>query len=99
MYYCIEYLYCEEKNGIYSHLPVTSQVTRDLQVAQEWYETAKKVHLDSWRGNKLISEQDRKLDYMCYIKSALFECSEAGYQKGFYEILLSCYSHNPCLVE
>ena len=96
MYYCIEYLYSEERNGIYSHLPVTSQVTQDLNVAKEWYENAKRVHLESWRGNKLIREQDRELDYMCYIKSVLFECCEAGYRKGFYEIELCCYSHNPC---
>lgn len=94
-YYCIGYLYSETRNGIFHHLPVSSQVTNDLETAKKWFEDAVRVHTDSWRGNKLLYVKDRKLDYMCMIKEALFECNEAAYQKGFYSIELQCYTHNP----
>lgn len=94
-YYCIGYLYSKERNGIFSHLPVASQVTTDIETAKKWFENAVRVHTDSWRGNKLLYIKDRKLDYMCLIKEAMFECNEAAYQKGYYSIELQCYSHNP----
>lgn len=94
-YYCIGYLFSEEKNGLYHHLPVSSQVTNDFETAKEWFENAVRVHTDSWRGNKLLEIKDRKLDYMCYLKQAVFECNEAAYMKGFYVIELQCYTHNP----
>lgn len=94
-YYCIEYLYSEEKHGVYSHLPATSQVTTDKAVADRWYEDAKRAHLESWRGNELVFEKERKLDYMCYLRELCYKCNEAGYRKGFYLMQLACYSHNP----
>lgn len=95
-YYCIGYLFSEDSNGIYSHLPVTSQVTNDLQTAEKWFDDAVKAACNVWNGNKLIYVKKRELDYMCYIKEAKFECCEAAYQKGFYLIELQCYTHNPC---
>lgn len=95
-YYCISYLYSEEKNGIYQHLPVTSQVTNDFATAEKWFQDAVNVRTKSWRPDKLIWVKDRELDYMCYLKQALFECNEAAYMKGYYLIELSCYTHNPC---
>ena len=95
-YYCISYRYSEEKNGVYEYLPVTSQITTDLNTAEKWFEEAVRVRTKSWRPDALIYVKERKLDYMCYLKEALFECKEAAYRKGFYLIELNCFSHNPC---
>ena len=95
-YYCLTYLYSEEKCGVYEHLPVTSQVTRDKEEALRWFDEALKSHLSSWRGNELVKVEDCELDYMCRIKKAVFHCGEAAYMKGYYMIELSCYTHNPC---
>lgn len=95
-YYAIFYRYSEERNGIYSVLPVTSQVTRDKDEAVRWFDEAVKVHTTPWRGNELVYVRDRKLDYMCTIKEAMFKCNEAAHHKGYYIIELGCYTHNPC---
>jgi hypothetical protein len=95
MYYCISYLYSQEANGIYTHLPVTSEVTTDLEVAKKWFNNIveqKKNHF----AYKLLDVRERELDYMCYLKEARFFCDEAAYLKGYYLVNLSCYTFNPC---
>lgn len=99
-YYCIEYL--QERNdirncGIYPifyHLPVTTEVTTDLAVAEKWFQNAVNI-LSKHYGRKLLKVESRDLDYMCYIKQAVFECTEAAYAEGKYIIELCCYNHNP----
>ncbi len=99
-YYCISYL--QERHDIqdcgvspvYMHLPVTTEVTTDLDVAEKWFQNAVDV-LSKHYGRRLLEVKERELDYMCYIKQAHFECTEAAYAKGKYLIELSCYSHNP----
>lgn len=94
-YYCIRYRYSKERHGIYSYLPVTSEVTTDLKTAYELFDRAVKAQTLPWKGNKLEFVKDHKLDYMCYIKEALFHCTEAAYQEGYYVVELSCYTINP----
>ncbi|MGN1218645.1 MAG: hypothetical protein ACI4TD_11850 [Phocaeicola sp.] len=99
-YYCISYL--QERDDIrdygvhpiYYHLPVTTEVTTDLAVAEKWFQNAVDI-LSKHYGRKLLKVTERKLDYMCYIKQAHFECTEAAYAKGKYLIELSCFNHNP----
>ena len=95
-YYCIKYLYSEDRVGVYEHLPVTSQVTRDREEAIRWFEEAVRVHTEKWRTNELLYQKDCKLDYQCRIKEAMFKCNEAAYREGYYIIELGCYMHNPC---
>jgi hypothetical protein len=86
----------DEDTKIYSHLPTAYQVTNAIEQATEWFEQAVKV-LTSRYGNRLISVEDRELDYMCTIKQAVFECGEPAYKKGRYMIELKCYTHNPII--
>ena len=94
MYYSIEFLYSEEENGIYQHLPVTSAYTTDPKTAREWYEKAVRYHTTKY-GNSLIYNKNVALDYNCRIAECKFKCSEPAYKEGFYLIELAAYHHNP----
>lgn len=94
-YYCLGYLQQNVDNGIFCHLPVTTEVTTDIEVAERWFQNAVDI-LKNHYGRKLIHIEKRELDYACWIKEAIFECTEAAYVKGKYCLELQCYSHNPC---
>lgn len=94
-YYCISYLQQNKDDEIYYHLPVTTEVTTDIEVAKRWFQNAVNI-LKNHYGRKLLKVEDCKLDHMCTIKQAKFECTEPAYVKGLYFIELKCYTHNPC---
>ena len=95
MFYCIRYRYAQERLGIFSNLPVTSEVTTDKNTAETWFDNAVRVHTLPWKGNKLEFVRERKPDYMCCIKEAMFRCCEPGQKQGWYIIELGCYTSNP----
>lgn len=97
-YYCLEYLQQDHNDKIFYHLPVTTEVTTDIKVAEQWFQNAVRI-LKNTYGRELISVTDRELDYMCYIKQAVFKCTEAAYVEGEYILELCCYSHNPCKID
>lgn len=95
MYYCIVYLQQNVKDGIFYHLPVTTEVTTDLKVAEKWFQNAIDI-LKNHYGRELLKVEDCELDYLCRLKRAMFKCTEAAYVEGLYSIELACYTHNPC---
>ncbi len=94
-YYCISYLQKNKDDETYYHLPVTTEVTTDIEVAKQWFQNAVNI-LKNHYGRKLLKVEDCKLDHMCVIKQAKFECTEPAYAEGLYFIELNCYTHNPC---
>ena len=94
-YYCIDYLYSEERNGIYHHLPVTTQYTTDKKTAQKWYEDAVRINSQDWRRNILIKQEERTESDKWFWKQSQFEIKEAGTLKGFYLIQLKWYNLDP----
>lgn len=95
-YYCIRYLYSNERHGIYTNLPVTSETTTDITTAETWFDNAVKVHTQSWKGNSLVHVKNHQLGYTCCLKEALFLCEETAHMKGWYIIQLCCYTHDLC---
>lgn len=93
-YYTIQFLLQDEKTKIYSHLPVSYEVTTDFEVAKEWFDNAVKRTTQRY-GNKLIEVREMKLDHLCTLKEAVFTCTEPAYKEGKYLINLRCYTHNP----
>lgn len=57
-YYCLGYLQQNDKDGIFYHLPVTTEVTTDIEVAEKLFQNA--VHiLQNHYGRKLIRVEER----------------------------------------
>ena len=97
-YYCLGYLQQNDEDDIFYHLPITTEVTTDINEAEKWFQNA--VHiLQNHYGRKLIRIEERELDYACWIKEAIFECIEHAYAKGKYCLELQCFTHNPCNVD
>lgn len=95
MYYTIGLMYCEYKNGIYSHIPFSSKVTTSEKEAQELFDYELKAYTDNWRGNKLLKDEKLERGSFCTIRQALVECNEAAYVHGYYLLELLAYSFNP----
>lgn len=95
MYYTIGLLFSEERNGIFSHLPFSSPVTRDEKEAQSLFDYYIRTYTDNWRGNELIYDKPCERDYQCMIREAMVKCNEAAHMHGYYVIELNVYSFNP----
>lgn len=95
MYYTVGLLFCEDKCGIYSHLPFSSPVMTSKKEAQDLFDYQLRAYTDNWRGNELI--YDKTLDPACTIdiRQALVKCNEAAYMHGYYLLVLSEWHHNP----
>lgn len=95
MYYTVGIMYCEERHGIFSHLPFSSPVTTDKAQAEKTFDYWLRAYTESWRGNKLIYDNPRDRDCFCSIREAMIECNEAAYLHGYYCLELLAYNHNP----
>lgn len=95
MYYTIEILFSEERNGIFYHLPFPSRVTNNVEEAQDLFDYYLRSYTYNWRGNVIIYDKPCELDFNCRIREAMIKCNEAAYLKGYYSIELAAYHHNP----
>ena len=93
MYYNVSLLFCEEQNGIYSHLPFASPVVSSREKAEKLFEYELKAYTNNWRGNELI--YDKKISGYNAVRQALVKCNEAAYMHGYYLLVLNEWNHNP----
>lgn len=97
MWYQIEYLQKGE-DGIYSYLPIFTQVTDNKTTALKWFDDV--MHHYSARSPWYTIKEvvERELDYLCCIKQAHIVCEEPAHTKGDYLVELKCYDYyNPTL--
>lgn len=95
MYYTIGLLFCEERNGIFEHIPFSSKVTTNEKEAQELFDYYLRAYTDNWRGNELLYDTPKKLDCFCTIRETMIKCNEPAYKHGYYSLDLMAYNHNP----
>lgn len=94
MYYQINFLYSEDRHGIFEHLPVAIGTTTDLSEVRKAYDNTVKYQSNKY-GNSLVYSKETELDYNCRIAESMFHCTEPAYKPGYYIIELSAYHHNP----
>ena len=95
MYYNVSVLFCEEKCGIFSHLPFASPVTKSKAEAEILFNRQLQVYTNGWRKgvNELI--YDNLTPGYTAIRQALVKCGEAAYMNGYYLLVLNEWHHNP----
>lgn len=95
MYYNVSVLFCEYENGIYSHLPFASPVTKSKLKAQTLFNHQLRVYTNGWRKgvNELV--YDKLTPGYTSTRQALVKVNEAGYMHGYYLLVLNEWHHNP----